>query len=442
MRWAARRAAARHATAIVAGSMLGIGIFIGPPQVAAHVSSPACFLALWALGGVAALCGAASVAELGAMMPRSGGDYVYLREAYGDAVAFAAGWLQILAIFPGSIAALAAASASFQLPVLFGPAAAAPLPLLGWSIPAPTVWGALIVVAFTAVNHRGILPSGRVQVALVGVPVVVLATLGLSVVLFEPWPGALGSPSPHHTDLSALAAAYVPVYFAYSGWNAALYVAGEIEAPASALPRALLGGTLAVMLLYLLLAAGLLVLFPMPELAAAGEAGTAAARKVFGAAGVPPITLLILLGILASINGTVLGGSRIASAMSRNRHFFAFAGNDHPDTGVSATALWLQAAWTVMLLATQRFEQLLLYTTSAMLITGMLTVSAVVVLRLRRPDLERPYRTTLYPWAPLLFCGSSLVTIGVLAARGDPSVLMAVGWFVAALAAHAIVRPR
>jgi APA family basic amino acid/polyamine antiporter len=128
--------------------------------------------------------------------------------------------------------------------------------------------------------------------------------------------------------------------------------------------------------------------------------------------------------------------------MSRHRHFFAFAGNPHPVTGVSAAALWLQAAWTIALLATQRFEQLLFYTTSAMLITGMLTVSAVVALRVRRPELERPYRTLLYPWAPLFFCGSSLLAIGVLVVRRDPSASMAVGWFVAALAAHALLRRR
>ncbi len=265
---AAPRAGATHAAAIVAGSMLGVGIFVGPPQVAAHVSSVAWFVALWVLGGLAALSGAAAVAELGAMMPRSGGDYIYLREAYGEAVAF-------------------------------------------------------------------------------------------------------------------------------------------------------------------------VVLFPLPELAAVGEAGTAAARKLFGAAGVTPVTLLISLAILASINGTVLGGARVTHAMAAHHHFFRCAGSTDRLTGAPGRALWLQAAWAIVLLATQGFARLLAYTTSAMLITGVLTVLAVVVLRVRHPHWARPYRAVLYPWTPLLFSAASLLTIGILAARGDPSVLMAIGWFAAALVAHA-----
>lgn len=433
-------AGATHAAAIVAGSMLGVGIFIGPPQVAARVSSLEWFVALWVLGGLSALCGAAAVAELGAMMPRSGGDYVYLREAYGDAVAFAVGWLQILAIFPGSIAALAAALVEFQLPVLFGPAAAQPLAVLGVSVPATAVWGSALILGFTALNHCGIVPSGRVQVALVAVPVAVFAVVALAVLFAARGGGEAANAPRGSVDAAALAAAYLPVYYAYSGWNAAIYVAGEIHAPERNLPRALLGATLAVMVLYLLLVAGLVVLFPLAELATVGEAGTAAAYKLFGAAGVAPVTVLIALAVLASINGTVLGGARIACAMAEHRHFFSLAGRTDRVTGAPLRSLWLQAAWAIVLLATQSFSRLLAYTTSAMLITGVLTVLAVVVLRIRRPAQRRPYRAVLYPWTPLVFSALSLLSLATLAAGGDPSALMAIGWFAAALLVHAVRR--
>lgn len=433
-------AGATHAAAIVAGSMLGVGIFIGPPQVAAHVSSVEWFVALWVLGGLGALCGATAVAELGAMMPRSGGDYVYLREAYGDAVAFAVGWLQILAIFPGSIAALAAALVEFQLPVLLGPAAAQPLAVLGLSVPATAVWGSALILGVTALNHRGIVPSGRAQVALAAVPIAVFAVVALAVLFAAPG-GRQAASAPRATvDAAGLAAAYLPVYYAYSGWNAAIYVAGEIRAPKRNLPRALLGATFAVMVLYLLLAVGLVVLFPLDELATVGEAGTAAAYRLFGTAGVAPVTVLIALAVLASINGTVLGGARIARAMAEHRHFFSLARYTDPLTGAPLRSLWLQAAWAIVLLATQSFSRLLAYTTSAMLITGVLTVLAVVVLRVRRPDLARPYRAVLYPWTPLAFSAASLFSIATLAVRGDPSALMAIGWFAAALLAYAARR--
>src|SRR5690606_11862681 len=141
------------ALALVIGSMLGIGIFISPPEVAAHVSGPLPFMLIWVVGGLAALFGALSLAELGAILPRDGGDYTYLRESWGPRVAFAAGWLQLLAIFPGSLAAVAVATAKFQLPALFGPEFAEPLVLGSVSIPASHLWAAAIIIGLTCLNH-------------------------------------------------------------------------------------------------------------------------------------------------------------------------------------------------------------------------------------------------------------------------------------------------
>jgi APA family basic amino acid/polyamine antiporter len=427
------------ALALVAGSMMGIGIFVSPPEVAAHVPGPGVFLALWLAGGVVALLGALSLAELGAMLPRSGGDYAYLRLGYGPGIAFAAGWLQLLAIFPGSLASVAVATSTYQLPVLFGGALAEPVQVLGLSIPASHFWAAIIILALTAINHVGIHVSGIVQVLLTSVPLAILLGTTIYVVgergLGEVVGGSTGAPV--HGGVGAIAHAYLPVYFAYSGWNAAIFVGGEIRDPGRNLPRALVGGTLLVTVLYLVLCVGFLAVFSLADLARVGEAGTAAARATFGAEGIVVITALILLAMFGSMNGTVMTGSRIAWAMARKGHCPAAAGTIHARFGTPVAALWLQAGLSLLLLATGRhLGELIDYTSSAMLITGTLTVLSVVVLRRRMRRAARPYRTWVFPLPPLLYAASSLLVLGMLVVDGEASVWAAIAWFVLAWMVH------
>lgn len=445
-RWAAQ--------SIVAGSMLGIGIFIAPPVVAQHVNSSGYFLLMWLLGGLAALCGALSVAELGAMMPRAGGEYPYLRLAYGPGIAFATGWLQLLATFPGSLAAMAVGTATYQMPVLFGPEFAAPVNLGVMTVEGPTFWAIVIVIVLTALNHVGVVLSGRVQLVLTVVPLAVLLLVSLFVV------GDVGTvqvagggidlglwPLP---TAAALAAAYLPVYFAYSGWNAAIYIGGEVEDPGRNLPNAVIGGTLAVLVLYMVLSAGFLSVFGVDDLAGVGEAGTAAAGRLFGQAGIYVVTTMILLAMLGSINGTVMTGSRIGFAMAQQGHFPGAGGQLHRRFGTPTVALWTQAALAIGLITMQRFEALMRYASSAMLISGSLTVYSVVRLRRSLPAQPRPYRVAFYPWVPLAYVGSSLFVLAVLAdhgvrslmtggLEGELSVFMAAGWFALAWLLHRLV---
>lgn len=434
------------AMAIVSGSMLGIGIFIAPPEVAQHVHSPVYFLLMWIVGGLAALCGALCVAELGAMMPRAGGEYPYLRLAYGPGVAFSAGWLQLLATFPGSLAAMAVATAKYQMPVLLGPAVLAPVDLGVMTIEGPTLWAVGIVVLLTALNHVGVGLSGAVQLVLTMVPLGVLLVVSLFVV------GDVGTVEVKSTSslelwpmptAAALAAAYLPVYFAYSGWNAALYIGGEIHEPARTLPRAVIGGTMAVLVLYVVLNAGFLTVFGVHELASVGEAGTAAAGQLFGRVGVVAVTVMILLAMLGSINGTTMTGSRIGYAMAQQGDFPAAGGRLNPRFGTPVFALWAQAALAIGLIFSQKSETLISYASCAMLISGSLVVYSVVRLRKLQPELARPYRLGWYPWGPLFYIGSSLCVLVVRIAHHDVSVYMAAGWFAVALAAyHFLVRPR
>jgi len=431
--------------ALVAGSMLGIGIFIAPGEVAAQLDHPGTFLAMWLLGGLSALAGALSIAELGAMMPRAGGDYPYLRLAYGPGFAFAAGWLQLLAIFPGSLATMAHGTAHFQLPVVLDGYVDLPA-RLGLPIEPATFWAVAIIVGLTALNHVGVVLSGRVQLALTGIPVVILLVTSVVVLATQGLGGAWEDPGPMVTPKpDAAAAAFLPVYFAYSGWYAAIFIGGEIKNPARAVPRALVIGTAGVTLLYLIMCVGFLAVFDMPSLANVGEAGSAAAKALFGPVGTIGVTVLIVLAMFGSINGTVLTGSRIGYAMAKHGHCVKQAGVLHAKYRTPVFALWMQAAIGIVLVATQSFEQLINYTVAAMLVTGTLTVLAVVILRRKMPDTVRPYRTWGYPFTPLVYAISSALVFAVLTAKAfsdtgerDLTVPLTLAWFVAALLIHRV----
>jgi len=428
------------ALALVAGSMLGIGIFIMPPQVAANVGSSASFVAMWIVGGIAALFGALCLAELGAMRPRDGGDYEFLHISWGSGIAFAVGWLQLLVIFPGSLASVAVATANFQVPVLLGDWAGGEVLLFGYAIATPRLMAAVLILILTLINHFGVRIAGWLQVSVTVVPILTLLVVSVYVLTT----GGAGETLAAQTTAMpkgdgsggwiGLGRAYLKVYFAYSGWNAALYVAGEIDQPDRNLPRALVGGTGLVTALYVLLCLGFLALFGFAGLPSVGEAGTAAAVELFGSAAVVGVAGLILLAMVGSLNGTVLIGSRIAYAMAQRGDCFRSAGRLHPVHGTPHVALWLQAAISLALLASPfNLDQLIDYTTSAMLITGTLTVLAVMVLRRKQPDTPRPYKTTAYPLPAIGYALSSALVLGLVIIDRDPSVLVAVGWFAGAL---------
>jgi len=450
-----RRLSGLPALALVAGSMLGIGIFISPHQVAALVHDEWVFVLMWLGGGLTALCGALCLAELGAMMPRSGGDYSYLRLGWGNGVAFAAGWLQLLAIFPGSLATIALATATYQLPVLFGPDMAGTISILGMDVPCTHLAAAFIIVGLTAVNHVGVKLSGWLQIVVTMIPLVVLLVASLAVLFAPGGPppppepistgsaGSDGSDGSAASSIGGVALAYLPIYFAYSGWNAAIYIGAEIHNPGRNLPRALIGGTVAVTALYVVLCFGFLEIFGLEGLAGVGEAGTASAQALFGDRGIAIVTSLIFLAMMGSLNGSVLTGSRVGFAMARQGDCLEAVGELDARYGTPSFALWLQAALALaLLLLGSHLESLIAYTTSAMLITGTLTVLTVVVLRHKLRELERPYRTWLYPIPPLVYGLSSITVLVVLAVALDPSVLFAFAWFAAALLFYGLRRRR
>jgi APA family basic amino acid/polyamine antiporter len=450
------------ALAIVAGSMLGIGIFLIPHVVAGLLHTPGWFLGAWLLGGLIALSGAVAYAELGAMFPRAGGDYVFLRESFGRSTSFACGWVLFAGVFTGSIATIAVPVCQYQLPALLAPWTdfdlTLPLQLAGLSLPLTGTQAAAmaLVLLFTLINVLGAKPAAQVQLVVTVVPIAVLAVAGVVILATGPHATAVQTTAATPTEgppLLALVRATLAIYFAYAGWNAIGYVGGEVRDPNRTIPVALVGGTLLIAGLYLLMCAAFIAVLGMGGLETAFEAGTATASAFAGPTASFIITVMIAMALVGSLNGTILGGARISWAMARDGALWSGFARVDERTGTPARALWFQAAMSCALIMSGTFQQLIDLTSIAMLLIGGLTVVSLFMLRARRPNVERPYRAHLYPWLPgfyLVVCvGVVLVSVTeVIRGALDGSdfqhllPLLGLGIFGAAWLGHrALVRP-
>jgi APA family basic amino acid/polyamine antiporter len=381
------------ASLLVVGSIVGAGIFLVSADVASLVRSPAVFYATWLLGGVVSLAGALSNGELGGMFPRSGGEYVYLREAYGPPLGFLSGWTSLLIVFPGSIASLAAGLGGTVAPMLgLGGA---------WG---PKLVASAATIGLTVVNAYGLRPGKWTQNVLSGSKLIVFAGL---LVLGVVMPRASGGPvEPFFAPgdrAGGVATALVPVLFAYSGWNAATYVAGEMRDPSRTLGRALALGTGMCVVLYLAINAAYLRAMPLAQLATAKEPARDALVALGGSAMGAVLSPLVAVCVLSSMQASVLVGPRIYHAMAEDGLFFQWIGRLSARTGVPTVGLVLQCAITLALVWVGAFDQLVRFTMSAIVAFSTLTVASVVVLRVRRPGAARAFRVPGYPLVPIVF---------------------------------------
>jgi APA family basic amino acid/polyamine antiporter len=382
------------AAMLVVGSIVGSGIFLVSPSVARDVGSPGAFMAAWALGGGVALAGALSNGELGGMFPFSGGEYVYLREAYGPGVGFLSGWTSFWIAFPGSIAALAAGFSSTAAGML--------------GIGSPAVikgLGLFCIAALTLVNALGLRSGKWLNNALSATKLAAFAVLlALGALVGH---GALAAasarPAEGHT-WSGIASALVPVLFAYSGWNAATYVAGEMRDPARGLGRALGLGTAICVVLYLAVNAAYLRAMTLGELAASSDSPARLTAERLGGAGFGAVlSPLVAVCVLSSLQATILVGPRIYQAMARDGLFFKPLARSHAATGSPVVALLAQAVISGVELVSSSFDQLLAFAMFSIVAFSTLAVGAVAVLRWRKPTLRRPFRVPEYPVVPALF---------------------------------------
>ena len=427
-----RRLGPIDAAAIVVSNVIGIGIFITPQIIAQAVPHPAGFLAVWLAGGLLAFTGALAYAELGTMRPRSGGEYVYLREGYGPLAAFLTGWTSFVAGFAGAIAAGALGAADYL--GRFVPAARDVTPLFTVPLPGfPLVFSPRTIVALAAIfglafiHVRGLGPGRIVQNTLAAVKVGALALFVAIGLGFGRGSVAHLTEAPSGGTFN-LPLAFIIVMFAYSGWNAASYVAEEIREPGRNVPRALGIGTAAVVLVYLGLNVLYLYAVPIGEIGTANsEIAMVAADRLLGPAAAQLLGALVVIVLLGSLSAMTTAGPRVYFAMARDRAFFPAAARIHPKFHTPWVSILAQAVWSSLLVLTNTKDQLAEYTGFAVLLFSAFAVSTIFVLRRRHPDEPRPFRAWGYPVAPAIFVLVSLViTVAAIAGRPGPSLWGAV----------------
>jgi APA family basic amino acid/polyamine antiporter len=400
------------ATLLVVSSVIGSGIFLTPGSIAQLLPHPGAIFAAWLAGGLLSLAGALANAELGAMYPRAGGDYVYLREAFHPLAGFLVGWLSFFVIYAGTIATLAAG---------FAAGLASFLPLGRGEQVAVAV---ALTWAVSALNYAGVRWGARANNVTTAFKVGALVAFCLLAPLLGA--GSFGHLRPLVTgaadlSVSAFALALSPVLFSYLGWNSSVYVASEIREPGRNVPRSLFLGVGICTGVYLLVNATYLFAVPAGGLRGVANAGEAAARALFGGTGAVLVSAFVLASILGTLNATVLVGPRIAYAMALDGLFFRGVDRAHERFRTPAVAIGVQAVTaSAILLGLETFQRALDYTTFAILLATMADVAALYRLRRIRPDRPRPYRARGYPWVPALYL---LANAGVAAAllRGRPS---------------------
>jgi APA family basic amino acid/polyamine antiporter len=388
--------------AIVVGTMIGSGIFINPAKVAKDVGTPELMMAVWIVGGILSFFGALSLAELGAAFSQAGGIYIYLREAYGTLIAFLFGWTLFLVVEAGTLATLAVGFSTKYLPYF----------VKVTPLQARTVSIALIMI-LAMVNYLGVKKGALVMNFLTSIKFIAL--IGICVVVFIFAKGSTGNflssssgSQPSGGVLGSFGVALVAALWAYKGWETSTYSAGEIKNPQKKLPLGLFIGSVSVIFLYILANLAYLYVFPASKMAQSDRIAADVMQSAVGPVGASIIALIILTSITGTCNGHLMTSSRAFYAMAKDGLFLKSVAKIHPRYLTPHVAIIVMAVWGCILSTSGTFEQLFTYVIFGYWIFMGLTVAGVIILRLKRPDLPRPYRTWGYPVTPILFILSAL----------------------------------
>jgi APA family basic amino acid/polyamine antiporter len=397
----------------VLGSVIGSGIFLTTGVMAAALPSPALLLLAWAAGGVIALTGGLTYAEMGSMFPRSGGVYVYLREAFGPLVAFLYGWAALLIFFSGGIAAVAVGFADYVS--YFAPALSparviwsAATPLGTWTVSAAQIVAVVSIAALAWVNYTGVRSGNRLNIVLTIAKVAGLASLPLLALI-----ASHGSPQwtpivpPVARPAAAFGVAMIAVLWANDAWYCVTWIAGEMREPQRDLPRALIAGIALLTVIYLVVNVAYLYALPMAELRGVSRVAERAATALVGAPGARFIALTVLVSTLGCNAAAILAGARLLFAMARDGVFLPVAAKVHPRYRTPHIAIVAISSWAALLALSGSYEQLFTYVMFASSLLHMLGAFAVFRLRRTRPDHPRPYRVWAYPIVPIVYIAAS-----------------------------------
>lgn len=435
------------AVAVVVGSMIGSGIFIVSAETARNVGAPGLVLLCWLLAGLLTIAGALCYSELAGMFPKAGGQYVFLREAYGPLAAFLYGWTLFAVIQCGTIAAVAVAFAKFL--GFFIPQFVSNNNVLlayapwGWKLTTLQAVAVVLIAGLTALNCRGIEAAKFIQTSFTVTKVCALAGLiVLGLLAFDKHFGmqvnfdmstffaahdATGTPIIGLKLATVLGLAMVGALFSCDAWNNITFAGEEVKDAEKILPKSLALGTGLVIMIYLLANVAYMLLLPVhgtenaTEVVARGishaaedRVGTAAAQILFGDAGGGIMAAAIMISTFGCVNGLILAGARVYYAMAKDGLFFKRAGELHPKTNVPVWGLIIQGIWSAALATSGTYSKLLDYVVFAALLFYVVTVFAVFVLRKNRPDVPRPYKVIAYPLLPALYCVFALIVMGGL----------------------------
>lgn len=412
-------------TMIVAGSMIGSGIFIVTAEIARSVGGAGWITAMWVLAGIITLIAALSYGELSGMFPKAGGQYVYLREAYNPFIAFLFGWTQFGVIQTGTIAAVAVAFAKFTAYLIPGFSEKnILLDLHVIQISAAQIVAIVSIFLLTFINTRGVQHGKIIQTVFTLAKILSLFGLiifGLLIgakheIWAANWEHAWAATAlnmktePPVTALSglalfgAIAVSMKGSLFSSDAWNNVTFIAGEIKNPAKNIGRSLFLGTLIVTIIYVSCNLMYLAVLPLNEIAFAANdrVGVAAADKIFGSSGAIIIAVMIMISTFGCNNGLILSGARIYYTMAQDKLFFRQAGVLNRFS-VPSSGLWIQCIWASLLCLTGRYNDLLALVIFGVLIFYVLTILGIFILRKKRPELERPYKAFVYPVFPMIY---------------------------------------
>jgi basic amino acid/polyamine antiporter, APA family len=400
------------AISIVVGTTIGSGIFRVPSEMIRAVGSPGRVFGVWIFGGILSLFGALTYAELSSMMPEAGGEYVYLNAAYGPFFGFVYGWTQTWVAKSASIAAMATLFATYLAD--FFPGLKEVVVTIPWPIgpdwkPLDIRWGQLaaigVILAIAAGNYRGVRLGGNAQVALTGLKLALIGGL-IAVGLLSRQASAANL----HSAVPALPGGFagffkalVAALWAYDGWNNAGMLGSEIERPQKNLPRALIGGTLAIIGVYLAANLAYFAVLSGAEVAGSERVAADMMHRILGVHGAGAVSAAVMISIFAALNGSLLSGSRVPFAMARDGYFFHAAARVHPRFRTPSVAIGLLGVWSSLLVLSGHYDELYTMVIFPSWILYAMTAASAMVLRRTRPAAERPYRVPGYPVVPLLF---------------------------------------
>jgi basic amino acid/polyamine antiporter, APA family len=408
------------ATAMVIGTAIGSGIFLVPSDMIKAVGTPGMVFIVWVFGGVLTLFGALTYAELSAALPDAGGEYVYLNAAYGPFWGFLYGWTQTWVAKAASIATLATGFYTYLADFFPGLKTAflrVPLPIGPGGGPLEIRYGQVLgiglILFLAALNYTGVRVGGGVQIGVTALKLALIGGLIVAGLLSSHGSAAnfhIGMPA-EPGGISGFFVALVAALWAYDGWNNAGMLGSEIERPGRNLPLALISGTLLMIAVYVLTNLAYFYILSGPEVGASERVAASMMRRVMGQPGGAVVSVAAMISIFAALNGSILSGSRVPYAMARDGYFFHAMSRVNPSFRTPGASIVLLGLWSSILLLSGQYKQLYTLVIFPSWILYGMTAASVIVLRIRRPDLNRPYRVLGYPVVPALFV---LVAVALL----------------------------